>query len=248
MLAAAVSLAASVLVLTMAAEPSEAAIEGENKVAFTKFNQRSEEGQIVAVTPDGSDQITLGSGFSPSYSPDGSKVIFECFTGDNERDFNQDIYVMNADGTDVQPVTSGRAYDYSPVFLDNATVAFVRDSGRNRTDVFKKVIGTDGSQNLTDNPGIYGYLHHPAAGWRRASCGCEGVRHGHPSEYPPTGRPAAFDRPADHGLAKANVLPAHVADAPGLLDRAAGRHALPAGRHLYADRLRVDGAPDTVEL
>jgi hypothetical protein len=47
---------------------SEVAFEGENgKVAFTKVSPRSEEGRIVAVSPDGCDLIPLGSGFSPSY-------------------------------------------------------------------------------------------------------------------------------------------------------------------------------------
>lgn len=63
---------------------------------------------------------------------------------------------MNADGTgDPQQVTSGRAFEHSPVFLNDTTVAFVRDSHRNGTDVFKKEIGTTGSYNLTDTPGMY---------------------------------------------------------------------------------------------
>lgn len=68
MLAAVVMFAVCVLVVVASAEPVGAAFPGANgKVAFAKFSPRSEEGKIVAVNPDGSDRITLGPGFSPSY-------------------------------------------------------------------------------------------------------------------------------------------------------------------------------------
>jgi TolB protein len=157
MLAAAALFAVGVLVLMAVAEPAGAAFPGTNgKVAFAKFNPRSEEGQILAVNPDGTEQINLGPGFSPSYSPSGDQVVFERFTGDGERDFNQDIFVMSADGTgDPTQVTTGKAYEFSPTFLNETTVAFVRESRRNGVDIFVKVIGATTAENITDTPGIY---------------------------------------------------------------------------------------------
>jgi hypothetical protein len=52
-------------------------------------------------------------------------------------------------------VTSGPAYDHSPTFLDEDTVAFIRDSCRNGTDIFKKQIGVPGSENITNTPVMY---------------------------------------------------------------------------------------------
>lgn len=155
-LAAAVSFAVGLLVLAWVAGPAGAAFPGANgKIAFGKFGLRDEEPRIVSVNPDGSGMTNLAPGFSPSYSPDGTRIVFERFTGETEEDFNQDIFVMDANGSNPQQVTSGPAYDHSPVFLDNNTIAFVRDSRRNGTDIFKKVLGAPGSQNLTDTPAMY---------------------------------------------------------------------------------------------
>jgi Tol biopolymer transport system component len=52
-------------------------------------------------------------------------------------------------------VTSGPAYDHSPTFLDEDTIAFIRDSCRNGTDIFKKQIGVPGSENITNTPVMY---------------------------------------------------------------------------------------------
>jgi len=101
------------------------------------------------MNPDGSEQTLLEPGFSPSCSPDGTQIVFEHFIGDGEEEFNQDIYVMDSEGaTDPVPVTSGPAYDHSPTFLDNDTVAFIRDSRRNGTDIFKKVLGGGAAENI----------------------------------------------------------------------------------------------------
>lgn len=156
-LAAALMLAVVLLVLVASMAPAGAAFPGKNgKIAFVKENFRQGSSGIFTMNPDGSEQSKLGSGYSPSWSADGQKVVFERFTGESEEDFNQDIFVMDADGTDVQQVTSSRAYDYSPSFFpDGETIAFVRDSPRNGTDIF--TIKLDGSEltNLTDDPGFY---------------------------------------------------------------------------------------------
>jgi Tol biopolymer transport system component len=63
---------------------------------------------------------------------------------------------MDSEGaTDPVQVTSGPAYDYSPIFLGSDTVAFIRDSRRNGPDIFKKKIGVPGVVNLTNTPVMY---------------------------------------------------------------------------------------------
>jgi Tol biopolymer transport system component len=78
------------------------------------FNTRN--GFIQAVRPNGDDRhvilpATKGSGgHKPWYSPDGSRILFMCENqGTLSRppaDYNQDICVMNADGTNVVRIVS----------------------------------------------------------------------------------------------------------------------------------------------
>ena len=58
-------------------------------------------------------QITYGSAIStsPSYSPDGSKIVFN-----SDRGGNQQLYVMNADGSDVERISFGKGRYATPVW------------------------------------------------------------------------------------------------------------------------------------
>jgi Tol biopolymer transport system component len=154
--ALAAALLLAVVMLVLAAGSADAAFPGQNgRIAFAKG---SFGGGIFTINPDGSGQERIGPkyGHSPSWSADGQKVVFVGSSGEGEMDFNQDIYVMDADGSNVQPVTtSARAYEYSPsFFLDGETIAFVRESERNGTDIFAKKIGDTTSTQLTDDPGF----------------------------------------------------------------------------------------------
>ena len=53
-------------------------------------------------------------------------MVFVGMSGEGETDFNQNIYVMDAAGTNMQPVTtSARTWEYSPSFFDDGeTIAF----------------------------------------------------------------------------------------------------------------------------
>jgi TolB protein len=80
---------------------------GTLKVAFS--STRSGNGDIYSVAPDGSDpvQLTTSSGpeLDPDWSPDGEQLVWTN---------GQSIWRMNADGTNVQGVTSGDAPAWSP--------------------------------------------------------------------------------------------------------------------------------------
>ena len=53
---------------------------------------------------NGSDQD-----FSPDWSPDGTQIAFTLF-----QDGDGDIYVMNADGSELTPLTNNDAFDGAP--------------------------------------------------------------------------------------------------------------------------------------
>ena len=66
------------------------------------------------MNPDGSGVTPLTNtrkDRSPVWSPDGSKIAF----GSN-RDGNDEIYVMNADGSGQVNLTNSPAFDYAPVW------------------------------------------------------------------------------------------------------------------------------------
>lgn len=153
--ALAAALLLAVIMLMLAAASAEAAFPGQDgKIAFSRDNFRNGTSGIFAINPDGGGQDRLGPefGYSPSWSADGQRLVFVGFSGENEQDFSQDIYVMNADGNGVERVTSGGAFEASPSFFpDGQRIAFARYT-RNSADIFTKTIGVPGSTRLTDNP------------------------------------------------------------------------------------------------
>lgn len=86
---------------------------------------------IATIDLDGSNytQITgLPTDSNPSYSPDGTKIVFERKVDD--LDFNFEIFLADADGTNITRLTFARGYDSYPMFSpDGGTIAF--SSGRN---------------------------------------------------------------------------------------------------------------------
>ena len=58
-----------------------------------------------------------------AWSPDGAKIVF-----DNRVSENSQIFTVNADGSDLRPLTDGQQPDYSPVFsADGQQIYFTRD-------------------------------------------------------------------------------------------------------------------------
>jgi Tol biopolymer transport system component len=71
------------------------------------------------VNADGSGVAYLHDGFSPSWSPNGRRIVF-ALAGD--------LYTMNSDGSGVLPLTSSSQQEYSPAWSPDGTeIAFVRD-------------------------------------------------------------------------------------------------------------------------
>ena len=65
--------------------------------------------------------------YSPSWSPDGTKIAFN-----SDRDGYEEIYVMNADGTNQTNISNNNSYDYSPFWSpDGSKIVFVSDRDGN---------------------------------------------------------------------------------------------------------------------
>ena len=100
-------------------------------------------------------QERLGTedGYSPSWSADRQRVVFVGYSGEDEMEFRQDIYVMDADGTGVQRVTSGGAYEASSFFPDGQRIAFAKYT-RYGADISVMNAAGTGTVNLTKSDQI----------------------------------------------------------------------------------------------
>jgi Tol biopolymer transport system component len=121
---------------------------GIGKIAFA--SDRDGNFEIYSMDADGGAQTRLtedpGEDFSPSWSPDGTRLAFV-----STRDGNAEIYVMNADGSGQTRLTNNTAGDISPVWSPNGSqIGFV--SNRDGNDEIY-LMNPDGTNliNLTQN-------------------------------------------------------------------------------------------------
>lgn len=120
-----------------------------NKFTFYTFFGSNYTPEVCIANANGSGQLrltTAGNSQNASWSPDGSKIVFR-----SSRDGNNEIYVMNPDGTNQTRLTAHNASDDLPCFSPDGTqIAFVSNrAGNNEIHV----MNADGSgvTQLTTN-------------------------------------------------------------------------------------------------
>lgn len=122
------------------------------------FGKPSDQSDIWKFRPDGSQAVNLTAGSAandgfPYFSPDSRQIVFR-----SGRDGNHELYLMNADGTNVQRLTFHEATDTMPAFSpDGKQVAFTstRDGDH---EIYTLDIGMDGKpgdlRRITFSPGF----------------------------------------------------------------------------------------------
>jgi serine/threonine protein kinase len=133
-------------------------LTGEEKLLVMR--NRSGKTSLVEIKPDGSEVLDLridlparpadwqGEDGEPAWSPDGKRVAFSL-----TRQGTSDIFVMNADGSDIKQLTRSQGINRSPAWSpDGKQILFVSERDGN-PEIY--VMAADGSHqiNLTRDPG-----------------------------------------------------------------------------------------------
>jgi TolB protein len=122
-------------------------------IAFANGPPEPSNINLVTLSDATTRQLTHLSGFNtqPVWSPTSDEIVFIRYAvidGTNE----SQLYLMHADGSRLQPITSGEFQDGSPAWSpDGSQIAFVRESNQNFSLV---LMNADGShlQTLTSAP------------------------------------------------------------------------------------------------
>jgi Tol biopolymer transport system component len=121
---------------------------GASVIAFD--TRRDGEPEIYVVSADGSHQRRLTRNATedayPSWSPDGTKIAFtrQCWHSNGRSDWDDEIYVMNADGSGQRNLTHTRLWnEWYPAWSPDGTMIALQSDRRDELDIV--VMNADGS-------------------------------------------------------------------------------------------------------
>ncbi len=134
-----------VLLATMPAWAQDGLLDG--KIVYEDIENR-----IVIYDPTTNQEVVLLDdghyNVSPDLSPDGTQIVFV-----SDRDGDQELYMMDVDGTNLRQLTHNSIRDSWPVWSPDGTQIAYLSSSENNVDLI--VINADGSsvRNLTQGVG-----------------------------------------------------------------------------------------------
>ncbi len=110
------------------------------KVFFVRVDEDTKKKQIFSITADGKLETALlnledyrkSNCFNPAVSPDGTRVLFVSDQGvDEQNRHNNDIYLINSDGSGLQRLTQNGSDDLSPAWSpsEEGVVYFLSNRG-----------------------------------------------------------------------------------------------------------------------
>jgi Tol biopolymer transport system component len=142
-------LVACAAAVSAVSEKAEATFAGKNgKIAYEKNRV------IYTVQPDGGGKTKVTSGTDPSYSPDGKKIVYVHFDGNDS-----EIYTVNANGGHrVQLTNNNNTYEHDPSYSpDGKKIVYMRfykisqESNSRRSELYTIDVRTGRRVQLTNN-------------------------------------------------------------------------------------------------
>lgn len=147
------------VLLALCASPASASFPGANGlIAFTDDRHN-----VSVVAPNGTEprRLTTFTSFGPVFSADGTKIAFAgergvpvddpgCDPRDDECRGEHELFVMNADGSNLRAVTDTRGMELDPAWNPTGTkLAYV--DAKKQSDLFILNLATGTADRLTNN-------------------------------------------------------------------------------------------------
>src|SRR5918999_957635 len=150
------ALTASVLLLGKMMDPAQAAFPGKNgKIAYTHGDGPS---SIYVVNADGTGRTNVTpdadtkTNITPAWSPDGTKVAFSSnMNSSSSKLYRLEIYIMDADGTNVRRLTYNDTDDTGPSWSPDGTKIAFTGYGETGFEIYTVNADGTGQSALTNS-------------------------------------------------------------------------------------------------
>lgn len=130
----------------------EIAVSGDRGDGTQVYLVEVETGEITRIT-DEPDLTGVGGAYQPDWSPDGQSIIHTRIRFDDDGSRTSQLYVMDADGSNVSVLDTGAVTDSEPRWSpDGSRIAFV--TGRHgATEIYVMDVDDGKLTRVTDHPG-----------------------------------------------------------------------------------------------